>query len=273
MISKVLVFACRFTKTFFLVVHVDGVFKNGPRKNNNFLVTSSSARRKALRSFSKSIDFSRASIWSHQLNDVTPTFKPSSYLFMMADFLQRFSEFIDSKTKIVPLAWRLMSTFSFTRCSPQEDKLSWKQYPRKHRWKFEASVEKKNAIGKSASTREAYPYHARACRENGGKIWFDKIFAEMGSDRLLFPNPRTVFHKDGLLYFRWNMLITCFNERIHFVFYSIYIVTWNLGEDETCSPLNNIRLLYAETQTCATLGYCNRPNKIDSPVSHGDDCI
>ena len=112
-------------------------------KTTTFLVTSSSERRKALRSFSKPIDFSKSSFWSHQLNDVTPTFKPSSYLFMMADFIQRFSEFIDSKTKIVPLAWRLMSTFSFTRCSPQQDKLSWKQYPRKHRWKYEASVEKR----------------------------------------------------------------------------------------------------------------------------------
>ena len=35
-ISKVLVFACRFAKTFFWVVHVDVVFKNGLRKNNNF---------------------------------------------------------------------------------------------------------------------------------------------------------------------------------------------------------------------------------------------
>ena len=234
-------------------------------KTTTFLVTSSSERRKALRSFSKPIDFSKASIWSHQLNDVTPTFKPSSYLFMMADFLQRFSEFIDSKTKIVPLAWRLMSTFSFTRSSPQQDKLSWKQYPRKHRWKYEASVEKKNAIGKSASTREAYPYHTRAVKMEA-KFGLTKYLRKWGRTVFYFEiqGPsfiKTVFHKDGLSYFRWNMLITCFNERIHFVFCSIYIVTWNLEEDEKCSPLNTIRLLYAETQTCATLRYCNRPNK------------
>jgi len=82
-------------------------------------------------------------------------------------------------------------------------------------------------------------------------------------DGLFFGKLRTVFYKDGLSYFRWNMIITCFNEPIHFVSCSNYIVTWNLEHGKTWSCVKIINILNNETQACATLGYGIWPNKIE----------